>query len=145
LLIAFRSPIPGRKGEALVVPLNNPAQVVHGSKAEFGTPISVSLDGLGVRSIEYVDTIGRYLIIAGPPGDKGDFRLYQWRGPLSEDATPIEGVDFNDLRPEALIVYPGERAGIQILSDDGTKLVDGRACKRAKPNKRRFRSVWVTP
>lgn len=143
LLIAFRNPIPD--GKALLVSLENPVEVVDGKAAKLGKPISLSLDGLGIRSIEYFEASGKYLIVAGPHGDGGDFKLYQWSGPPSEEVEPIKGVNLKGLQPEALIIYPEEKAKIQILSDDGTKQVDGMDCKEAKPEKRSFRSVWVTP
>ena len=62
LLIGFRNPI--RHGKALIVPLNNPAGVVEGARAELGDPIELDLEGRGIRSIELVGT--RYLVIAGP-------------------------------------------------------------------------------
>lgn len=145
LLIAFRSPVSAKDGGALVVPLDNPAQVVRGGKANFGAPISLPLDGLGVRSMEYVETIGQYLIIAGPTGEDGGFRLYRWAGPPSREVARIADVDLKGLQPEALIVYPAEEAAVQVLSDDGTVQVEGRDCKRARPDTRRFRSVWVSP
>jgi hypothetical protein len=145
LLIAFRNPIPGKNKKALIVPLKNPDQVVVGRAAEFGTPIPLFLDGLGIRSIEYFEARGKYMIIAGPSGDEGDFKLYQWSGPPSEEVEPIKGVNFKGLQPEALIIYPEEKTKIQLLSDDGMKEVDGKDCKKAKPEKRSFRSVWVIP
>ena len=51
LMIGFRNPIPD--GKAFIVPLNNPQKIVEGERAKLGTPIELSLNGLGVRSIEY--------------------------------------------------------------------------------------------
>lgn len=143
LLIAFRNPIPG--GKALLVPLENPKEVVAGNAAKLGKPIPLALGGLGIRSIEYVEARGTYLIVAGPYNDDGDFKLYQWSGAASEEPELIQGVNFKGVQPEALISYPGEETKIQFLSDDGTKQVDGKDCKAAKPEKRSFRSIWVTP
>jgi hypothetical protein len=145
LLIAFRNPIPD--GKALLVPLENPKEVVDGKAAKLGKPIPLSLGGLGVRSIEYFEARGKYLIVAGPHSDKGDFKLYQWSGTSSEEPEPINGVNFKDLQPEALIIYSGDKKKIQVLSDDGTEQVDGKDCKdrEVKPEKKSFRSVWITP
>jgi hypothetical protein len=143
LLIAFRNPIPNEK--ALLVSLENPAEVVDGKAAKLGKPILLSLDGLGVRSIEYFEALGKYLIVAGPHGDDGDFKLYQWSGSPSEPAKQIKDFSFKGLQPEALIIYAEEKAKIQLLSDDGAKQVEGKDCKEAKPEKRSFRSVWVAP
>jgi hypothetical protein len=51
LWIGFRNPIPG--GQALLVPLLNPAGVVSGSAAELGDPILVDLGGLGIRDMVF--------------------------------------------------------------------------------------------
>jgi hypothetical protein len=143
LLIAFRNPIPS--GKALLIPLENPKEVIEGRAAKLGAPIRLSLGGLGVRSIEYFEARGKYLIVAGPHGDEGDFKLYQWSGLQSEEPELLKQVNFKDLRPEALVIYPGEKTKVQVLSDDGTKQVDGKDCKEAKPGKQSFRSSWVTP
>src|SRR5207249_2978588 len=60
LLIGFRNPVPN--GRALLVPLENPDEVIAGKAAKFGEPILLRLDGLGVRDMAYQN--GRYLIIA---------------------------------------------------------------------------------
>jgi hypothetical protein len=145
LLIAFRNPTPD--GKALLVPLENPKQVVDGKAAKLGKPLSLSLGGLGIRSIEYVQAKGKYLIVAGPHGDEGDFHLYQWAGPPSEAAELIEGVNFSGLRPEALIIYPEETTRIQVLSDDGSEKINGKDCKdeEVEPEHKYFRSSWINP
>jgi hypothetical protein len=145
LLIAFRNPTPD--GKALLIPIENPKQVVNGKAAKLGKPISLSLGGLGIRSIEYFEAKGKYLIIAGPHGDKGDFQFYQWSGSPSEEAGPIEGVNFSGLHPEALIIYPEEKTKIQVLSDDGTEQINGKDCKdeEVEPGRKYFRSVWMNP
>jgi len=143
LLIAFRNPVP--KEKALIVPLENPQEVIDGKAAKLGAPILLPLDGLGIRSIEYFEAKAKYLIVAGPHGDEGDFKLYQWSGPSSEKPEQLKGINFNGLHPEALVVYPGEKTKVRILSDDGSKQVDGIDCKEAKPEKRSFRSSWVAP
>src|SRR5688572_12566541 len=65
LLIGFRSPV--QEGKALIVPLQNPLQVLAGEAAKFGDPIALDLQGRGIRSIERVGS--RYVIIAGATGD----------------------------------------------------------------------------
>jgi hypothetical protein len=144
LLIALRNPIPG--GQALLIPLENPEEAINGKAATLGKPIPLSLGGLGVRSIEYFEAWGKYLIVAGPPDDQGEFELYQWSGAASEAPHPIPDVTFKGMYPEALIIYPGEQTKIQLLSDDGTVQVDGRECKdkNVTPAKKSFRSIWVT-
>jgi hypothetical protein len=140
LLIAFRNPIPG--GKALIVPLENPAEVVQGKTAKLGAPVLLPLGGLGIRSMEYCESLGSYLIVAGPYRDEGSFQLYQWSGVASEASKLLQDTDFQDLHPEALVVCSGEKT-LQILSDDGDRQIDEEKCKRAPPQKRRFRSIRV--
>jgi len=143
LLIAFRNPV--RNGKALIVSLENPGQAIEGKPARLGKPIQLSLGGLGIRGIEYSEARGKYLIVAGSCGEQDEFALYQWSGAPDDEPEVIEGIDFQGLKPETLILYPGENRKIQILSDDGTRRIDGVACKRAEPDRRRFRSGWIAP
>lgn len=143
LLIGFRNPIP--HGKALVVPIENPLEVVMGkARAKLGAPILLALSGLGIRSIEYSAARGEYLIVAGPDGVVGPFHLYRWTG--SKDDAPIEvpDVSFTGLQPEALIVYPEDASTIEILSDDGARDIGGRACKDLPVDQRAFRSIRVS-
>ena len=144
LLIAFRNPIPD--GRALLVPLENPDEVIRGRRARLGRPITLSLGGRGVRSIEARPGGGSYLIVAGHHDNRPDFRLYRWSG--NPDAAPerIKGVDFGDLKPEALFFDPeGDRASVQVLSDDGGRTIEGRDCKDLDAIRRRFRGTKVIP
>jgi hypothetical protein len=143
LLIGFRNPIPN--GKALLVPLENPQEVIKENKKPLlGKPILLDLGGLGIRSIEYSDDKAAYFIIAGPYEDKGSFQLYQWSGDPTETPALIKGVDFQDLHPEALVVYPPEKTRIQILSDDGSEQVNGKDCKDlTEPQDKGFRSIWI--
>ena len=142
LLIGFRNPIP--QGKALLVPLENPQAVIAGhEKPKLGDPILLALNGLGIRSIEYSDTKGAYFIIAGPYDDNGHFQLYQWSGNPSE-APELIKMDFHKLHPEALVVYPQQKAKIQIISDDGSALINNQNCKGlAKAQDKSFRSIWI--
>jgi hypothetical protein len=139
LLIGFRNPIP--KEGALIVPLENPDEMLGGKPAKFGNPILLKgLAGNGIRSIELVGS--SYLVISGPPGEQGSFALHRWSGKPDEPATPI-AVDFKDLRPEALfVVAPGT---VQILSDDGGVMIDGKQCKDLDEAAQTFRSMTIKP
>jgi hypothetical protein len=143
LLIAFRNPVPD--GKALLVPLENPADVIEGKTARFGNPVLLPLGGLGIRSIEYSETAGQYYIIAGPVGERGESGLYRWSGNAADPPRRIKGIDFSGMNPEALIVNPEEKSRLQILSDDGTRKVDGKECKHTAVENRSFRSFRVTP
>jgi hypothetical protein len=137
LMIGFRNPIP--EGKALIVSLDNPEQVIEGERAIFGAPIELSLDGLGIRSIEYRERQARYLIVAGPYNDGGNASLFDWSGRPSDAAKLIGEAQFGELNPEAMFVYPGDLTAVQFLSDDGGRKLNGVSCKEMAPAERRFR------
>ena len=140
LLIGFRNPLPDER--ALVVPLENPAEVIDGRRAKLGAAFELNLGRRGVRSIELID--GKYLIVAGPTADEGNFALYRWTGKRDDPAVPVESVDLGTLRPEALFAMPGT-AKVQLLSDDGGVMSGGVACKTLPVAQQTFRSLVVTP
>ncbi|MBN3034641.1 MAG: DUF3616 domain-containing protein [Bacteroidales bacterium] len=142
LLIGLRNPVPN--GKALIIPLENPQEVIAGQNARFGNPLLLPLGGLGIRSMEYFAARDEYLILAGSYQGEGDFRLFSWSGEQSDEPVEINGFDAGDLNPEALVIYPGVDQNIQILSDDGTVKVNGRDCKDASVHLRNFRSTWFT-
>jgi hypothetical protein len=140
LWIGFRNPIP--RGRALLVPLLNPREVIAGAAARLGEPVLLDLGGLGVRDLRA--TPEGCLILAGGHRGGGAFRLYQWAGPGAAPrqlALPLPG----DWTPEALL--PATRAGrrvLLLLSDDGTREINGCPCKQlSSPALRRFRAGWL--
>jgi hypothetical protein len=138
LLIGFRNPVP--QGKALVVTLLNPLELLRGKTARLGDARLLDLGGLGIRSIS--SWRGRYLFIGGPISGEGGSRLFTWDG-RSEQPSAVEGVDFTDFNPEAFVTFE-DKDEILVLSDDGTRPIDGVECKRLKdPTKKRFRGVWV--
>lgn len=140
LLIGFRNPIPG--GRALLVPLQNPGDLIEGKAARFGPPVLLDLGGRGVRDLTLVD--GKYLIIGGGFEGGGKFHLYAWAGGTNA-AHKIPEAKFKGANPEAIFTYPGSPKGeFQILSDDGTRKIAGEDCKLIRdPARKRFRSFWV--
>jgi len=151
LLIAFRNPIP--KGKALVLPLNNPLELIQKEekevKASFGEPIELDLGGLGIRSIEYWQVCQVYLIIAGAYDGGDEFALYWWSGNRQDTPQKIESINLPvDFCPEAVLFYPNRKTQFQLLSDDGSiSRVDGKTCKEIKDEnhlEQYFRSLWIT-
>jgi hypothetical protein len=137
--IGFRNPIPD--GKALLVPLLNPEEVVRESPARFGEPRLLDLGGLGVRAISQRD--GRYLILAGRYDSGVGTRLYTWDGAAKVALDAREHLA--DLNPEGFFSPPGRRE-VLVLSDDGSRSIDGVECKRlAEPAQKRFRARWITP
>jgi hypothetical protein len=143
LLIGFRNPIPN--GKALIVPLLNPNDLLEGKAGKFGDPILLDLDGLGIRDMALWPrkSGNRYLILAGPYDSEGTTKLYEWAGGRTEPKR-IKDVKLKHFNPEAIVVNPEHPKHFQLLSDDGTKLIDGVCCKNlAEPQKKQFRSVWI--
>jgi hypothetical protein len=140
LLIGFRNPIP--QGKALLIPLLNPNEVIAGKPARFDPAIQLDLGGLGIRDIAFHD--GVYLIIAGSYHGGGKFRLYRWAG-AGAMPEPVVVDHFQEYNPEAIVIYPEKgMQAIQILSDDGNRIMDGVPCKDLKdPGRQAFRSFWV--
>lgn len=138
LLIGFRNPTP--QSQALLIPLENPEQVITGQRAKFGEPFLLSLGGLGVRDIAFWRN--EYLIVGGSMDGSGTSALFRWDG---KSATPkkVDWLKLGNLNPEALIVYEGREA-FQVLSDDGTRRIGTESCKNLRdPKQRRFRGVWA--
>jgi hypothetical protein len=138
VLIGFRNPIP--EGRAIVLPLDNPRQVIDGAAAHFGDPIRFDLGGLGVRSLSFWR--GRYLIAAGPFAEDGPRRLYSWSGTAGDP--PRLEIELRDINPEGFFSSPTADR-VMLLSDDGSRSIDGEACKSlVDPARKRFRGRWVT-
>lgn len=134
LLIGFRSPRASssqhKKDEpALIIPLLNPKEVVEAKAVpRFGMPISIDLDGLGIRDL-LRRSDGSYVVIAGPTPDDTGFVLNTWSGPGGVSPQPI-AADLTGLHPEAVVEREGR---LLLLSDDG----DDR-CKQAPVAERSF-------
>lgn len=141
LLIGLRNPL--ARGRALLIPLQNPGEVVdRGSRARLGAPIELDLGGRGIRSIELVGDA--YFIAAGPPADRGTFAIYRWSGQAAQAPSPVAGATVGTLRPEALFASPGS-GELYLLSDDGGVRVDGVECKNLPAARQRFRALTVKP
>ncbi|RIK77860.1 MAG: DUF3616 domain-containing protein [Planctomycetota bacterium] len=149
LLVAFRNPQP--RGKALIARIDNPKEIIDdGADAKLGDPFELDLsDGgrpLGIRSIEW-DTVGnRYWIVGGEYDGGNRFKLFEWSSRTGKQAVAVKTVDFGllDFNPEAIFLYPGEKGRIQILSDDGTRKVDGKECKKLQDSSAQsFRSAYL--
>jgi hypothetical protein len=138
VLIGFRNPVPG--GRALAITLQNPLDVLAGAAPRLGEPLDLDLAGLGVRAISWWR--GAYLFLAGAQGGGGSSRLFTWSG-VPTDPPRAQPVDFHELNPEAFVTFEDLDAFL-VLSDDGSRLIDGVACKKLKdPSRKRFRGMWI--
>jgi hypothetical protein len=137
LLVGFRRPVP--EGRALIVRLENPAALMNGAPPQLGEPETLDLAGLGVRGLSsWHDGV---LIIAGPAGNGGPFALYRWK--RGKPPERIEDRLLDGFGPEGFFSH-GDRNEVMVLSDDGTRLVEGVPCKRlADASRKGFRGVWL--
>ncbi len=140
LLIGFRNPVPG--GKALIARLKNPKAVTEGKPAKFGPPSQLDLGGLGIRSLEWSESLEAYLIVGGLPGEGGCSRLFRWSGVSEAVPEAVPGVDLAGMNPEALFV---EGRTATLLSDDGHRLLDGQERDCAAPGvQKSFRGIRVS-
>lgn len=141
LLIGFRSPL--FEGRALMVPLLNPQAVLDGVQPpRFGDPIFLSLGGLGLRGA--LECERGYLLVAGSTDGGGRSRLFAWSGRNAEAPRELGSEFFKGFNPEGLALWPGSPGGrLLVVSDDGTRRIQGRDCKDLPPPERRFRAMTL--
>ncbi len=151
MLIGFRNPRPIANSEnmALVIPLANPEEVVlNAADPNFQAPILIDLNGLGIRSIEYSNSVQEYLIIAGS-NRSGDDEPVQFLYNYDFDLQDRDKLaTFSAITPEAIFQFPGSE-NINLLSDDGTVMIEtpgGPVMNKLLPrDQRRYRTRVVKP
>lgn len=150
LLIGFRNPL-SAAGHALIVPMQNPADVIdQGKPFQWGPLIEVDLQGRGIRSIEKVGQ--QWLIVAGPTGDPTAskatprFALFSWAGPGSKSKPVlVQGFDDPRFHPEGMF-EDTDRQELVLLSDDGDEpdAQDEHRCKkRENPADKSFKVRYL--
>jgi len=144
MLIGFRNPRPNDM--ALIVTLANPeAVVLTGATPILEEPILIDLDGLGIRSIEYSDSIGEYLIVAGSHQSGEDEPLqYLYNYDFTAQDRDKLATFSDNFTPEAIFQFPDANE-INLLSDDGTRLIDGVINKELPREQRRYRTRTIKP
>ncbi|HVG21100.1 MAG TPA: DUF3616 domain-containing protein [Blastocatellia bacterium] len=126
LLLGLRSPLAG--GRALVVPIKLRDPLGPFSKENLdlaGSPVRLSLGGLGIRDIQYDAKTASFLIIAGPASHgetTTEYSLWEWNGDAdqsSADSSPRELTRLDSkMKPEGVTrVEIGGRKFIFIVGD----------------------------
>jgi len=139
LWIGLRNPVP--KGRAMLLRLLNPAEMVFkGEAPRFGPSAHLDLGGLGVRDL--LADGERLLIVAGAHDGGGKSKLYAWDGGPGQPAQ-LQTQLPTGFNPEAILSLPGKPGAYLLLSDDGSKRVDGQECKTLPSAQRSFRSVEI--
>ena len=142
LLVGLRSPVP--EGRALVVPIENPADVIFRERPpRLGRAMALELGGRGIRSIEYVPAMRAYVLVAGSANGGRDFALYRWSGDATDAPRPLPGVPLGGLSPEGIVVESAHPDRLILLSDDGGRRIGGRECKDTDDSRKFFRSAVV--
>jgi hypothetical protein len=163
--LAFRVPLEPASGasartDALVVPVTNFTHLFagDGTHAQFGAPILMSLDGVGIRELRK-NADDQYLILTGPPGDAGSGMapqqaLWEWDGvpadpplklktdlmtgePFLGGASAWEGIE--DV-PDPLV----QGAKVTLVQDDGKATPFGNSQKNLNGNVQRAASDTLT-
>ena len=138
--IGFRNPIV--EGKALLVPLTNPHEITSGNaaRARFGPPVELDLGGKGVRDM--TSHRGKLYIVAGHHDSGGSSELFRWDG---ESARPEKLFTWpeNKWNAEAVFVAPEKGSDLLVLSDDGSRKMNGVECKELPEQLRQFRGVVV--
>ena len=115
LWIGFRSPNP--ENRALLIHLDNPADVVRGKPARFGKSVTLDLDGLGIRDMVYDGK--RFFLVAGAHGGKNKARLYKWDG-ASESPRLLKLPGLAEINPEAVAVFSSQKPeSLYVFTDGG--------------------------
>jgi hypothetical protein len=166
IYIGFRNPRPidksTRRAGALVVPLNNPADVIEqGDTPIFGDPILWDFGGLGIRSMEYSAFHKAYFIVAGSFDGTPEFALYRWSGRKDEQPGLVKEMSQSSFGPEALMPFDDSEM-LLLLSDDGTlpvSVTDASQCVEDElnpdgtcpnkflldPKRKSFRAILLKP
>ena len=120
LLFGFRNPLKDNK--AIILALENPAEVFNHEVPRFGKLLLIDLDGAGIRGLTYDPRLSGYLILARREDKKKmPFELWFWGGNRENVARRvyIKGVE-NLRRAEAVTpVTLDDIEGILIFSDEG--------------------------
>ena len=98
LLIGLRSPLE-RFGKAIVVAMPDPSE----SRAGQSEIFTLELNGMGIRGIEYIESLASFVIIAGTVEKSSRFSL--WLHSPQEGTTELLSIsEFDELcRPESIV------------------------------------------
>jgi hypothetical protein len=133
LIIGFRNPVVG--GQALALPLLNPADTLEGEAPRFGGLRRIDLQGLGIAGL--VRWRDRFLVMAAPVGEDIVQRLFFWDG-ASPTAEPVS-LGLEGLAPSAAVAVGGR---VLLLGGGGANRAP--ACEASENREKRLPAVWVS-
>jgi pSer/pThr/pTyr-binding forkhead associated (FHA) protein len=126
LLLGLRSPFVGTQAVLVPLKLINPLMPLAVSNLKVDQPsvITLSLDGQGVRDINYDSFKRHFLILSGSPETqkKTDFGLWEWSGDANEQPRKIAMLD-EKYKPEGItaVTINGQNFVI-VVGDAGSYL-----------------------
>jgi len=147
LMIGLRAPL-ATGNLAIVAELTNPMEAARSNRAShhLKRAFLLSLEGNGIRDIVYDAAKKRYLILSGPVGPGGPFKVWQWNG---GEGKPVIVRDLTQLIPpdtSAETLLPSPSGGDWwVLLDEGTRPAtsENTECKDAKPEQKSFRGFRI--
>ncbi len=125
LLLGLRSPIRG--GQALILPvkLRTPGGAFAADNLDFGDGrlIQLSLDGLGVRDIQFDNRLKSFLIISGAPEnqDKSEFVLWQWDGNAATSQPQKKATLDPGMKPEGVTEMKAAESSFILIVGDASR------------------------
>ena len=128
----------------MLVELKNPGEVINGQAVRAqGASAELDLGGSGIRSLEYWPAEKAFLIVSGPFNDDGAFRAVavERRADRQADQT-CRLAHIDGYTPEAVAFF-GDAHNLWVLSDDGSRNVNGEDCKAGTEEVRHFRAGWI--
>ncbi len=124
LLVGFRSPLIDQR--AIVATITNPVGVFeqHAAPQISAVLDTLDLNGNGIRAMAYLQALGGFLIVAGPPTRQGIcFELWFWNGKPGSTARRVsaDGVPgFENTEGVSAATVNGRQMVI-LVSDDGDR------------------------
>ncbi len=121
LLIGFKSPV--INGKAIIIEIENPKEVMLAKeKPCFAKPITIDLDGLGIRDITYDANRDGYWIIAGGSNERNfNFQLWFWDRKKSTAAFVKNHPYIGYGEGITLINKSSDKPALLIVEDNGIK------------------------
>lgn len=121
LLIGFRSPV--LNGKAMVIAIENPKEIfLSNEKPRFSKPITLDLNGLGIRDFTYDAQKEGYWIIAGGSSERdANFELWFWSKKNSKLSVVKNHPDLGYGEGITLIHKDSQKPALLIVEDSGKK------------------------
>lgn len=121
LLIGFRAPV--IEGQAIVIGIENPREIfLNDEQPRFTKPITLNLNGMGIRDLTYDSKKEGYWIIAGGSNDRnGNFQLWFWDKNKAKVFPIKDQPDIGYGEGITVVNQDSEKPVLLIVKDNGKK------------------------